>query len=604
MKTISFAVRNKSSLHKLELSKTLLHFTEYDFTYFWEQCIEAGRNARKTGRLSPGIVSVAQNAVIKCHPYVEACIQSEFASVVTDCIIAYICHSEGMGLEELWTRCISPKSLYEKAIFTRISEYKTGKGINQWVNIVRMQEYARSKLRFIYENESGEMQSPNIYRTRREYFDLAFSVAANDTGCLSRSLPSVKIYTPALMPEAPFIMGKASKNIYRRLSEALKEAEQAHMYKGDCCDGARDQLALDAFAYVKDMPRPEERDMSFAAEVFEKIPAEIYLPDSFKAVIDLEIAKMDEEGIYLSKCPSCGRYFVRSADEKSPYCSRINKSGKTCAELIEDELAALAGGFTHISDGELGAAHHTADNTDAADNIPAQSSGSSADNSSPQNDMPADNSPAAVDENISENNNTTEENIIPDILNTTDTDDNSDVPVSIPPETERRCQNVYNLVYKRIGQTMTQTEFAEWAGYLSDLKRNIRNGTDDMEQLNGFLAYWENAMRKTKKPKIRSRKLGTAYDGDSLPKTNAGNTDSNVSSGISPAGVEGSTDEVQFKPFNPPRYNTVIEAMADGKYKSDSILHGLDGENETPDSMTVNGKKITLPNWERISDKN
>ena len=47
MNSIWFVIKGNNNFHKLELSKTLLHFTEFDFTYFWEQCIEAGKNARK-----------------------------------------------------------------------------------------------------------------------------------------------------------------------------------------------------------------------------------------------------------------------------------------------------------------------------------------------------------------------------------------------------------------------------------------------------------------------------------------------------------------------------------------------------------------------------
>ena len=118
--TAVFAVTGSRSFHKLELSKALLRFVEFDFTYFWEQCIEAGRNARKTGRISQNLKNMAMNALVKCHPYVEACAATEFADVVLDCIIAYICHSEGIGLEELWARCISPKA-FTKRLFSTVS---------------------------------------------------------------------------------------------------------------------------------------------------------------------------------------------------------------------------------------------------------------------------------------------------------------------------------------------------------------------------------------------------------------------------------------------------------------------------------------------------
>ena len=72
-------------------------------------------------------------------------------------------------------------------------------------------------------------------------------------------------------------------------------------------------------------------------------------------------------------------------------------------------------------------------------------------------------------------------------------------------------------------------------------------------------------------------------------------------SGISPAGTEAAPEERSFKPFNPPKYSTVLEAMMDGKYKSEELLSDSSGDSAADGDITVNGKKITLPNWERIT---
>ena len=121
---VYFSVNDNNNFYKIELSKTLLHFIEFDFTYFWEQCIEAGRIARKTGRLPQNLVSNAKIVIGKAHPYIEARITSDYSEIVTDCIIEYICHSERIGLEELWARCISPKNLYESAIYSGVTGRK------------------------------------------------------------------------------------------------------------------------------------------------------------------------------------------------------------------------------------------------------------------------------------------------------------------------------------------------------------------------------------------------------------------------------------------------------------------------------------------------
>lgn len=572
-KGITFSVDGSNSLHKLELSKTLLRFTEFDFTYFWEQCIEAGRNARKTGRISPKLENMALSAAAKCHPYVEACLTTEFSSLVLDCIIAYICHSEGIGLEELWTRCISPKSLYEKAIFCRVSEYKTGRGINQWINLVRIQEYARAKMKFIYETDRNVMLPAEDYRTRREYFDLAFSVAANETGCPMDEMPSVKTYSPSQLPGSVFMMGKVSKHIYRRLSETL---ENAQMWQPQRLNNHnRDSAALDAFSYVKDMPRPGEMDMRYAVEAVSAFPETIYVPDSFKAAIDMEFTCMYEEGIYLAKCPHCDRYFVRSLDEASPYCSRINASGKTCAQLMADGLGIASGKPV------------TAEAPENAE--------------SPENKTIEEVTEAAEEENIA------------DEIESASRDTEFE-PMEIPKELERRCQRAYNTLYKRIGKLMTAAEFKEWSQYLYDMKKAIRVGNADIEQLEPFLSYWETAVRKqSKKNRHKNNYSEQTLENTTVTEAEAAEegvpTDEQVieppqekneevGSGIAPAGTEIDAEGRVFKPFNPPKYNTVLEAMLDGKYKSDELLSEDSGED---DDITVKGRRITLPQWERIT---
>lgn len=598
--TAVFAVTGSKSFHKLELSKALLRFVEFDFTYFWEQCIEAGRNARKTGRIARNMENMAMNALVKCHPYVEACASTEFSSVVLDCIIAYICHSEGIGLEELWARCISPKSLYEKAIFNRVSEYKTGRGINQWINIVRMQEYARSKIKFIYECDSNVMLRPEDYRTRTEYFDLAFSVAANETGCPMDKLPSVKMYTPSTLPDSVFMMGRMSKNIYRRLSDVLRDAEMWD--EKTLNDHNRDQTALDAFSYVKDMPRPAENDMRFALEAVSELPDTVYVPDSFKAIIDLEFTLMSQKGIYMSKCPRCGRFFVRELDERSPYCHRVNSSGMTCAEQINEELgiAAMKRGEAPVTE------EKPVSETSALENEPA---------------VENENTEEAAAENVSQPGSVSQPEPAPQVKLEPPKPvifDEKPQPIEIPKELEKRCQRVYNMLYKRIGTLMTEKEFREWSGYLSDTKRDLREGNAELSQMEEFLDYWETAVKKQSRKSRRHKEdiYDTAPYTETVPvqrEDRSGNELSSMfdeavkaaeekeDSGISPAGTEAAPEERSFKPFNPPKYSTVLEAMMDGKYKSEELLSDSSGDSAADGDITVNGKKITLPNWERIT---
>ena len=339
-KTVQFAVKNNNDLFKLEPAKTLLHFIEFDFTYFWEKCIDAGRTAKKGGRLPQDAVAAAKAVIKGMHPYIEALIGDDFADIVTDCIIEYICHSERIDTEELWMRCISPKNLYEDAIFRRISKYKTGASINQWGNIVKMQEYAKNKAAFIYDSDGEDAIIPSeIINTRKEYFDLAYSMAANELGIDGSKLPSVRVSSSALMPNATFINTAVSRTIYRRFAEILRLGEDMSSTAVRDCSNIKDHLAMEAYTFVRGMKRPDEADMLTAIENLKNNSCEVYMPDSCKAIIDLEFDLILRNGLVLRKCDNCGKYFA--ASDNSLYCDRINSSGETCRKQFGSIAAAI-----------------------------------------------------------------------------------------------------------------------------------------------------------------------------------------------------------------------------------------------------------------------
>ena len=172
------------------------------------------------------------------------------------------------------------------------------------------------------------------------------------------------------------------------------------------------------------------------------------------------------------------------------------------------------------------------------------------------------------------------------------------------------------MLYKRIGTLMTEKEFREWSGYLSDTKRDIRDGEAEISQMEEFLDYWETAVRKQSRKRRHKGELDTAAqpETDVYHESHGENELSSMfdeavkaaedkeDSGISPAGTEADPEERSFKPFNPPKYSTVLEAMMDGKYKSDELLSDAPLDKAVDDSdITVNGRKITLPNWEKIT---
>lgn len=588
---VRFAVYDNTNFYKIELSRTLLHFTEFDFTYFWEQCIEAGKTARKTGRLPQNIVTGAKAAVGRAHPYIEACIGTDYSEIVLDCIIEYICHSERIGLEELWARCISPKNPYEEAIFRRISEYKANRAMNRWTSIVRLQEYAKNKMTFIFDTDNiGDILSDDTVRARKEYFDLALSVAANELGCSGNLLPSVKLLTPATLPNSAFVVGKVSKSIYRRFADELAEGRDLSAMEKRDCSKIRDQLAMEAYSYVKGMTRPNEIEMNFALEAIRDNPAELYYPDSLKAAIDLEFELMVRNKIYMRKCENCGRFFAALDDNTR--CDRVNSSGKTCRRQYEELVASISA----KAGGAQGAVSAAEGNASAA---------------------------------VSETANASEISPVSSLIPPPEVHE----PVAVPKETEKRAQKLYNALYKRVNKGIDENEFKEWSQYLSNMKRNLKLGEASLKQYEEFLDYSDRLCREVKlasknktthvpveKPyemRNHGEKAETAAENtetaekdgsanevseDEFAKIAGSSEKTDKKNGKKPVSgteptvpqVEGtvvSSDNVKVKPFMPQAFDSVFDAMQAGADEDEDESHK---KQEKP-------VEIKMPQWERIS---
>ena len=520
-KFIQFAVRDSNNLYKLELCKTLLHFTEFDFTYFWERCMDAGRAAKKSGHLPASTVSNAKSVISAAHPYIEAMIGADYSDIVTDCIIEYICHSERISLDELWVRCISPKTKYEEAIFNRISMFKSGKASNGWTNIVRLQEYAQNKLAFIYDtNEEKTVDPAQVLKVRKEYFDVSYSVAANELGMVGKNLPSVSVCNPGLTPTAAFMNAKVAKAVYRRFSEAFKLGGDMSVPEGKNCEYIKDKLAMDAYDFVRGMKRPGELDMKFALEAMEENPVEVYLPDSFKAVIDLEFDLIMKNGYAFRRCEECGKFFV--ADDESFLCNRINSSGMTCLQQADALRTAIAEAAETLKAAEKAEAVQTAE--EPAPTVPEE----------PKK------------------------------------------PEQIPPELEKRGQKIYNALYKRVGKAMDEKEFHEWSRYLSDMKKNIKAGEATADQLGEFLDYSDRLCAEVKKGRMTPQtQFRYPEDVEKSEKMSPQET-------VQPAAVPEKKPEPLpevikadassvriIKPFKPETFDSLADAFMAGRFDDD-----------------------------------
>ena len=117
-------------------------------------------------------------------------------------------------------------------------------------------------------------------------------------------------------------------------SENLEDAPEPRKLRLN--DTLRDSYALDAFDYIRNLTRPADTEMFAAIESFRTLPETVYLPNSYKDLIELEIEKMLENGINYIKCLECGRYFRKEEGYNGKLCNRVKSTGKSCREEAEE----------------------------------------------------------------------------------------------------------------------------------------------------------------------------------------------------------------------------------------------------------------------------
>ncbi|MDR0987289.1 MAG: DUF6076 domain-containing protein [Ruminococcus sp.] len=455
-----------NAFFKLEVGRSLLQFSEFDFTFFWETAIEAGRQAKRTGTLPKATMDSARAAISKAHPFIYAGRDGDFSDIVLDCIIEYICRSERLSEDELWMRCISSRIPYEAALFERISKYKTFRGANEWTIVSGLQKYVKDKINFIYE---GEQQTSLKCLTLKQYFDLAYSIASNECAIPGNALPSIKVYNPCLAPSAAFaVSSSAAKSIYKRLEEQLYTVPDLSDNDRVNTELLEDKFAVTAYSYMMGMSRPQEPEEELFVKNLENLPEKVYVVSSLKALIDLEFDIMSETGVHLKKCENCGRYFLITATEfGEKYCDRINSSGLTCKAL-----AARMPKLTMPPEPEPVApppppepepvyvpptVEYEPDELDEPENVPFVT------NSPP---------PKTFAEPV-------REYYTPKIA----------VGAEIPDNIEKHCIALYNSIYKRADKGISENDFRDWSSYLSNMKRNVKTGEGTLDQLLVFLAY-------------------------------------------------------------------------------------------------------------------
>lgn len=335
---LNIAGKNSNEIYTLFFPSNLMNFCRYDFTLFLEHCADLCRLAARTGEYNVEDVYSIRNSISGCHKYYEQNMRTAFEKIVVDCWIDYLCKQSEISVNTLWQSFMKCRNPFEKAIFGRLSDYRYNRAINEWTNLLKMQEYARTKVDFVF---GVHISSTQHAVARANYFDLLFNVAANEQGFPVEELASTGVFSAGRLPNSPFVMNTAAREIARN---QLKNIEYREGYKSKKNPDLTDKIAMDAFSAVKNYI-PDKND-SMAKTIIKSLtatPQNIYVPGSFKAIIDLEIDAAAKTGAYIQRCARCGDYYIRDEEYDFDYCSRPQREGGTCLELMKIDDPELAG---------------------------------------------------------------------------------------------------------------------------------------------------------------------------------------------------------------------------------------------------------------------
>ncbi len=331
-RTLHLVGMNSSELIMVKYPRSLLNFCEFDLAYFAENAIAICDDALKEGELDFDRVTDLRNTLKGAHVYIESNIRSTYDKIVLDCWIDYVCRRDNIGTGTLWNRFMGCNTMFEKAVFVRLCDYRYNRAINEWLNLVRVQDYAKNKISFVF---SGELSSAEEAAARRNYFDLMFSVTAQELGCRVEELGVTKVYSIGRIPSAAFMFPNISKDIVKNL---LADFDYSEDYSDtDNYGSLSDQIAMDAFSYMKAGLAQEYASYNISRSEMENSPVKVYMPCGLKSVVDLEIDALIESGGWLARCKRCGRYFVRDGKYTAEYCSLFTPGGKTCLQIYELE---------------------------------------------------------------------------------------------------------------------------------------------------------------------------------------------------------------------------------------------------------------------------
>lgn len=322
--------KNSSEIYTLLYPNNLINFCKYDFTLFLNHCTDLCRLASRTGEYNIEDVYSIRNSISGCHKYYEQNMRTKFEKIVIDCWIEYLCRQNDVSTGGLWQSFMQCKNDFEKAVFSRLSEYRHNRAINEWVNLLKLQEYAQRKVDFVF---GTNISSAAEAGCRANYFDLMFNLAANEQGFPIEEIGSSYVYSIGRVPNSPFVLTNAAREIMRNVLNDMDYPERT--YKSKPNPDLSDHTAMDAFSAIKAyIPDKNDSLVNTIIKSMSGSPQHVYIPTSFKAVIDLEIDATIESGGFIRKCPRCGEFYLKDSEYPYDYCNRMQKDGSICIEVM------------------------------------------------------------------------------------------------------------------------------------------------------------------------------------------------------------------------------------------------------------------------------
>lgn len=331
--TLKLVGKHSNEIFTLRYPSTLVDFCEFDFSLYAQEAIDVCNEALKTGSLDYDRVSEIKKEMQSAHCFMQYSTKTTYDKIVFDCWIDYVCRRDNIVDSTLWNRFIRCKTQFEKVIFGRLCDFRYKRAVNEWLNVIRIQDYARCKLNFVF---TDGVKSVEEAEERKNYFDLIFSVTARELGCRLDELGVTKYYSVGRTPGSPFMFPGISKEIVRHVLAGFD-------YSDDYSDindyeESADEVAMDAFSRMKAGLPQDLSSYTIPTGKLENLSDRIYMPCGLKAVIDLEIDALLESGMWLRRCKNCGRFFAVTKDDYKEYCTRRNMpSGKTCIGIFEEQ---------------------------------------------------------------------------------------------------------------------------------------------------------------------------------------------------------------------------------------------------------------------------